>query len=105
MIPVPLNKKASSTVPQDEQSFIRLDDDDIRYLSIQLRGVKQARVRFLTATPEFQLEVIEVLLALGVSATAERLAQIAPYPKRRFGIRYKGDTAIVTVAQDALLLG
>lgn len=92
-------------MPQDEQHFTQFDDDDIRYLSTHLRGVAQARVRFLASTPEFQMELIEVLLALGVSATTERLAQIAPWPKRRFGFRYKGDTAIITVAQDAPLLG
>ena len=105
MIALPLNKKASSTVPQDEQHFTVIDDDDIRFLSTQLRGVKQARVRFLGGTTEFHLEVIEVLLALGVSATTERLGMIAPYPRRRFGIRYKGDSAILTVAQDAALMG
>ncbi|NPD15724.1 hypothetical protein HOY34_10975 [Xinfangfangia sp. D13-10-4-6] len=105
MIALPLNKKASSTMPQEEQHFTQIDDDDIRFLSTQLRGVKQARVRFLAGTPEFQLEVIEVLLALGVSATSERMGMIAPYPKRRFSIRYKGDSAIVTVAQDAELMG
>lgn len=92
-------------MPQDEQHFTGITDDDIRFLNTQLRGVKQARVRFLGGKPEFHLEVIEALLALGVSATSERLAQIAPYPRRRFGIRYKDGMAIITVAQDAALMG
>ncbi|WP_112309349.1 hypothetical protein [Pseudogemmobacter bohemicus] len=62
-------------------------------------------MRFLGGTPEFHLEVIEVLLALGVSATSESMGMIAPYPKRRFGIRYKEGAAIITVAQDATLMG
>ncbi len=105
MIAVPLNKKASSTVPQDEQHITQLDDNDTRFLSTQLRGVRQARVRFLNGTPGFHLEVIKLLTALGVSATSEHIGMIAPYPKRRFGIRYRGDSAILTVSQDAALMG
>ncbi|MCL4069503.1 hypothetical protein M3484_23385 [Pseudomonas sp. GX19020] len=92
-------------MPQDHSSKPELDDDDIRYLSTQLRGVRQARVRFLAASPAYELEVVELLLALGVSATTERLGAIAPQPRRRFGIRYKDGAAIITVAPDARLLG
>ncbi|MCB5412271.1 hypothetical protein [Pseudogemmobacter faecipullorum] len=83
----------------------QLDDDDIRFLSHHLRGVRQARLRFLNATPTYELALVEALLAMGVSVTTEKLGAVAPYPRRRFGIRYKDGQAILTVAPDAALMG
>lgn len=83
----------------------QLDDDDIRFLNHHLRGGRQARLRFLNATPNYELALVEALLAMGVSVTTEKLGAVAPYQRRRFRIRYKEDHAILTVAPDAALMG
>lgn len=82
-----------------------LDEDDIRFLNHHLRGVRKAHVRFLKATPTYELQLIEALLAMGVTATTETLGAVAPQPRRRFGIRYKDGQAILTITPDADLMG
>lgn len=90
---------------EDELGFSYLTDADIRFLVNQMREVRQAKLRMIGDQPEFEAEIVEILHALGIPVSLERIGSIAPPPQRRFGIVYKGRTAIITVAPEAALMG
>lgn len=87
-------------MPNDE-----INDDDVFFLTLHLRGIRRARVRFLNTTPTYEDELVKILLAMGISVTTEKLEAIVPHPRRRFGVNYRDGQAILTVTPDAALMG
>lgn len=77
-----------------------LDDAELITLAKHLRGMTRAKIRFVGDAPEIEAAIINAIMALGISVESERIADVAPSPQRRFGFRYEGNVAIVTVALD-----
>lgn len=82
-----------------------IDDETVRFVSRQMRGVRDAVVRFIGESPEYEAGFLDLLLALGVSAESRRLRNLAPQPKRRIGIQFKGASAVITVDPSLPLKG
>lgn len=67
------------------------------FVARQLRGIRDAHVRFIGGNPAYEAEFLDLLLALGVSATSTHISDLAPPPARRVGMQFKGASAVVTV--------
>lgn len=74
-----------------------IDDETIHFVSRQMRGIRNAVVRFIGETPDYEAGFLDLLLALGVSAESRRMRDLAPQPKCRIGIQFKGTSAVITV--------
>lgn len=101
------SKKMFPTIMPDETCNDRspLSDDEAAFITSNLRGIRQATIRFLGDDHDLERSVISTCLILEDSVKTERLQGMAPYPHRRFSFRYVGNTAIVTVSPSGTLTG
>lgn len=91
--------------PLNETNARQLQGDEIRHLTHHLRGTQHALVRLLGEDRGLEDELIALLLSLEISADIERIAKIAPHPRRRFSFQFKGSKVTITVAPEQPLLG
>ncbi|WP_148292615.1 hypothetical protein [Paracoccus aminophilus] len=75
-----------------------LDDETLKLLARQLRGMTHAKLRFIGGDPAQERAISDALLALGISSESEHIPDFAPSPQRRYSFRFEGTTAVLTVA-------